>query len=51
VLAFDERAFVDAAVRILTEDSLHDSLSRGAVVHAAHFGIDNHIAGLSEVLR
>jgi glycosyltransferase involved in cell wall biosynthesis len=51
VLPFDERAFVDAAVRILTDDSLHDSLSRGAVAHAAHFGLNSHIAGLSEVLR
>jgi glycosyltransferase involved in cell wall biosynthesis len=48
---FDENAFVDAAVRVLTIDALHDSLSRGAVAHAAHFGLENHIARLSEVLR
>jgi glycosyltransferase involved in cell wall biosynthesis len=48
---FDESAFVDAAVRILTDDTLHISLSKGAVAHASHFGIESHIARLSEVLR
>jgi glycosyltransferase involved in cell wall biosynthesis len=48
---FDESAFVDAAVRILTDATLHVSLSKGAVAHASHFGIESHIARLSEVLR
>jgi glycosyltransferase involved in cell wall biosynthesis len=48
---FDENAFVDAAVRVLTNDALRDSLSSGARAHAARFGLEQHIARLSEVLR